>query len=235
MPPTSQRQNLHRRGMSFDQQQRSPIRRQQGSIVSITNAQQLGQQILREAQQNIARPGQQQLQTPQLPVSPQCGFFPGSQPQTPYDQMTMNSIMQSSPSMHFASSPYYGSPDIGPMQSPYQAMPMLDENNHHYFQQAHVMPHEGSQMMDMRRMSQPNLQIQTQLRPHTPQEQLQNGMIETHCGRCRANVVSTLPSHTTLHPDGSAHPILTLAASIAFHSFTTSCCHAARSIIARNY
>ena len=175
--PPQQRQGAHRRGLSFDQQQRSPIRRHPGSTVSIANVQHIGQQILREAQQQkiAARPGQQQLQPSGLSVSPQCGYFPGSQPQSPYDHMTMNSIMHGSPSMQFASSPYYGSPVVGPMQSPYQGMPMVDENSQHYFQQMHAMPQEANGMFDARRMSQPDLRVQTHLRPHTPQDQIQNG------------------------------------------------------------
>ena len=176
--PPQQRQGTHRRGLSFDQHQRSPIRRHPGSTVSITNVQQIGHQILREAQQQrTARPGQPQLQ-PQpsnLPVSPQCGYFPGSQPQPPYDHMTMNSIMHTSPTMQFASSPYYNSPDIGPMHSPYHGMPMVDENSQHYFQQMHAMTQEANAVYDARRMSHPDLTVQTQMRPHTPQDQIQNG------------------------------------------------------------
>ncbi|KAK5942882.1 Metallothionein expression activator [Knufia obscura] len=55
-------------------------------------------------------------------------------------------------------------------QSPY----MFDENSQHYFQAMHQMQ-EAAQMMPQtdRRMSQPDLRIQTGIRPYTPQHQLQ--------------------------------------------------------------
>ena len=174
-PNLQQRQGVHRRGLSFDQHNRSPIRRQQpGGMVSITNvAQQLGQQILREAQQQRAsRPGQQH---PDLPVQhPQCGMYPGSTPNTPYETMTMNSIMQNSPHMQFASSPYYP-PDMSSMQAGYQGMGMVDENSQHYFQQAHQPQQNPNAVFDARRMSHPELRVQTGMRPQTPRDQIQNG------------------------------------------------------------
>ncbi|KAL2045891.1 hypothetical protein ABVK25_011994 [Lepraria finkii] len=168
MHPTQQRQPIHRRGLSFDQHNRSPIRRQPlGSTVSITNvAQQLGQQILREAQQQRAhRPGQQnQIQT-DLPVQqPQCGVYSGSSPYYSYEAMTMNSIMQNPPQMQFANSPFYP-PDPTAYQVPYQGMAVVDENNPHYFQPAHQVqqvPHTG---FDERRMSHPELRVHTGMRP----------------------------------------------------------------------
>lgn len=182
IPTIQQRQSVHRRGLSFDQHNRSPIRRQQpGGMVSITNvAQQLGQQILREAQQQRAsRPGQQT----DLPVQhPHCGMYPASTPNTPYETMTMNSIMQRSPHMHFANSPYYP-PDISSMQAGYQGMSGVDENSQRYFQQLQQAQQQPNAGFDARRMSQPELRVQTGMRPHTPQDQIQTGKFasEYHC------------------------------------------------------
>ena len=177
-PSTQQRPGAHRRGLSFEQHNRSPIRRQQpGGTVSITNvAQQLGQQILREAQQQRAsRPGQQYPNQTELPVQhPQCGMYPGATPNNPYQTMTMNSIMQQSPQMQFANSQYY-SPDMHSMPAGYQGMNVVDENNHHYYQQAQQQQQNPNAGFDARRMSHPELRIQTGMRPHTPQDQIQNG------------------------------------------------------------
>ncbi|KAK5061020.1 hypothetical protein LTR84_007561 [Exophiala bonariae] len=189
-----QRQNFHRRGQSFDQQ-RSPIRKHHhGSTVSITDIGQFhGQQILREAQQQrIPRPGQQhQQQHPQhqqfqqnqmnmsidMPISPACGMFqmPNSLPGTPYENMTMNEIMhQNSQSLDFSQTqPYYS--DMNMPVSNIQNMGIMDENNAQYFQDNHVLqihPTTGISF-DNRRMSQPDLRVQTQLRPHTPSNQIQ--------------------------------------------------------------
>jgi hypothetical protein len=179
--PNQQRQPMHRRGLSFDQHNRSPIRRQPlGSTVSITNvAQQLGQQILREAQQQRAlRPGQQHpmIQT-DIPVqSPQCGVYSGSNPSTPYEAMTMNSIMQHPPQMPFPNPQFYPS-DPTAYQSPYQGMAVVDENTPHYFPPSHQvqpMPQPG---FDERRMSHPELRIHTNMRPQTPRDQIQTGKL----------------------------------------------------------
>jgi hypothetical protein len=177
--PNQQRQPMHRRGLSFDQHSRSPIRRQPfGSTVSITNvAQQLGQQILREAQQQRAlRPGQQHpmIQTDVPVQSPPCGVYSGSNPTTPYEALTMNSIMQNPPQMQFANSQFYP-PDPTAYQSPYQGMAVVDENNLQYFGSSHQvqpMPQAG---FDERRMSHPELRIHTNMRPQTPRDQIQTG------------------------------------------------------------
>ena len=210
-PTMQQRQGVHQRGLSFDQQNRSPIRRQQpGGMVSITNvAQQLGQQILREAQQQRAsRPGQQI----DLPVQhPQCGMYPGSTPNSPYETMTMNSIMQSSPHMQFDNSPYYP-PDISSMQAAgYQGMGGVDENSQHYFQQLHQARQQPNAVFDARRLSQPELRVQTGMRPHTPQDQMQTGkcISEYHCpvagdfsiSRLWLIFISTISTYTTYHPN----------------------------------
>jgi len=185
--PTPQRQNMHRRGQSFDyqqQQQRSPIRRQQqNGMVNITNLGHHGQQILREAQQQrLARPGQQQHT--EIPQSPQCGnFMTGSPsiPVSPYENMTMNGTMQSS-SMQVPHSQYYTQEMNLPMSAGLHGMGVsFDENSQHYFQQAHMVPQTAPmmQMPEDRRMSQPDLRIQTGLRPFTPTQQVQTGMLRT--------------------------------------------------------
>lgn len=184
--PQQPRQNLHRRGQSFDLQ-RSPIRKQQhGSAVSMTNLGSFnGQQILREAQQQrIVRPGQQnqhqQNMHISIPNSPDCGMFPvtsNSIPPSPYDNMTMNAIMhQNSPGMDFQHSQQYFSDMNMPMQSGVP-MGLMDENHPQYFldyQGAHLQQGTGISF-DNRRMSQPDLRVQTQLRPETPSQQIQTG------------------------------------------------------------
>ena len=184
MPPHTQRQTLHRRGQSYDMA-RTPIRRQQhtGSAVSMTtNIGSIhGQQILREAQQQrIARPGQQYTQ-PQVDtsVTQHCGNFPHPQSFStiPYD-MTMNAIIPINQEM-MQHSQYQN------MQMPLSAGPqspfVFDENSQHYFQAMHQMQ-EAAQMMAQtdRRMSQPDLRIQTGLRPYTPTHQLQTGKCFGH-------------------------------------------------------
>ncbi|EXJ88910.1 hypothetical protein A1O3_01974 [Capronia epimyces CBS 606.96] len=96
-----QRQNMHRRGQSVDQQ-RSPIRKQQHG----------------------------------------SAFFSG-----------LNMSMQ-----HGISN-----------------MALMDENNPQYFQDTHIIHSQPSRglAIDTRRMSQPDLRVQTQLRPHTPSHQIQ--------------------------------------------------------------
>lgn len=178
MPPnTIQRHSLHRRGQSHDIS-RTPIRRHQhtGSAVSMnanTGSIQ-GQQILREAQQQrTARPGQQHIQ-PRVDtlIAQQCGGFIQQQPfQETYD-MTMNAIMPSPQGMmHHA--------QFSGMQMPLSAGSqesfMLDENSQNYFQALHSMQ-DAAQMMTMdRRMSQPDLTVQTRMRPYTPTHQIQTG------------------------------------------------------------
>lgn len=172
--PPQQRQGVHRRGLSFDQHQRSPIRRQPGNMVSITNPHH-GQHILREAQQlRTARPGQQQITT-DLPVSPNCATYTDSQPSTPFDQMTMNSAMQKPQGMQLQNSPYFPydmSPAMSPMQNGFPNVVSVDENTQHYFQNMH--PNQDPHGAYDRRMSQPDLRVQT-MRPITPTDQIQNG------------------------------------------------------------
>ncbi|KIW69011.1 hypothetical protein PV04_04915 [Phialophora macrospora] len=181
--PQQPRHNLHRRGQSFDLQ-RSPIRKQhQGSTVSMTNLGSIhGQQILREAQQQrIVRPGQQQQQQNMhvsIPNSPDCGMFQvasNSIPASPYDNMTMNAIMhQNSPGMDFQHSHQYFNDMNMSMQT---GMPigLMDENSPRYFHDAQGPQfQQGSGIpFDNRRMSQPDLRVQTQLRPQTPSQQIQ--------------------------------------------------------------
>jgi hypothetical protein len=191
-----QRQTFHRRGQSFDQQ-RSPIRKHHhGSTVSMTDIGQIhGQQILREAQQQrIPRPGQQHQQhhhhhqqnqinmNIEMPISPACGIFtamPNSLPGTPYENMTMNEIMhQNSQAIDFSQAQQYFSEMNMPVSS-LQAMGVMDENSPQYFQDnrgLQIHPSTGISF-DNRRMSQPDLRVQTQLRPHTPSNQIQTGKI----------------------------------------------------------
>lgn len=181
-PATIQRQNSHqhRRGQSIDS--RSPIRRQHhhtGSMVSITNLGSTlhGQQILREAQQQkLSRPGQHQHF--ELPVSPQCGSYlsqtHGSLPTSPYDNMTMNAFMQN---QGMPSHSQYFPQDFNvPLSADLQVSFEIDENNQHYFQNAHTLNQSMEASMQDRRMSHPELRIQTGMRPLTPTQQIQTGM-----------------------------------------------------------
>ncbi|RMZ85340.1 hypothetical protein DV737_g861, partial [Chaetothyriales sp. CBS 132003] len=73
-----------------------------------------------------------------------------------------------------ACSPFFASPDL------FQAMPLVDENNPHCFSHMQAMPSAtaaaaANAMFDVRRMSQPDLRIQTHMRPRTPQDQIQSG------------------------------------------------------------
>lgn len=187
--PQQPRQNLHRRGQSFDQQ-RSPIRKhQQGSTVSMTNLGSIhGQQILREAQQQkIARPGQQQQHLTMqmdMPISPECGMFPAtssSMPVSPYENMTMNGMMhQHSQGIDFSHSQQYFTDMKMSMQSQIPNVGLMDENNPQYYHDvANVHSHQSTGIsFDNRRMSQPDLRVQTQMRPCTPAHQIQTGEFE---------------------------------------------------------
>lgn len=179
-PALIQRQNSqHRRGQSTDS--RSPIRRQHhhsGSMVSITNLGSTiqGQQILREAQQQrLSRPGQQQQI--ELSESPQCGTFPsqtnGSLPESLYDNMSMNVAMQSQGMpTHSQFNPH----DFNmPMPTGLPMGYVIDENNQHYIQNAHMYAQSMGMQFHDRRMSHPELRIHTGLRPLTPTQQIQTG------------------------------------------------------------
>lgn len=183
MPPTTtvQRQNQHRRGQSYDIS-RSPIRRRQqnGSAVSMfTNIGPIqGQQILREAQQQrIARPGQHQPQIDPT-AAQQCVMYPQPQslPTTPYN-VTMNGFM-SVPEEMMQHSQFLSHPV---MPTGNQATYLLDENNQYYAQTLNHMQ-EAVPMIHQtdRRMSQPELRLQTGLRPYTPTHQLQTGKCLKH-------------------------------------------------------
>lgn len=179
LPPTQiQRHSMHRRGQSFDLN-RGPVRRHAhtGSAVSMNTN--IGpnqrQQILREAQQQrIPRPGQQAIQ-PRIDTSSaqQCGMFQQSSPSIPYD-MTMNV-----PPPH-GMMPYTHMQHLQQIQMPIsagsQSSFILDENSQHYFQGIHQIQ-EMPEIMHVtdRRMSQPELRIQTGLRPYTPIHQIQSG------------------------------------------------------------
>lgn len=184
LPPAIQRHNSHRRGQSLDQ--RSPTRgqhRQTGSTVSIPNPGSIttGQQILREAQQQkLARPGQ----PIQSPVSPQCGTL---QDRTIhqnglYDANTMNAMLQEQAIMQ-VSSPLqqYFPPNFSmPSSAGLESMDaIVDENRQHYFQSTHgARQNVGSEAMNERSMSQPNLQLYVRQRPITPAQQMNSGRSE---------------------------------------------------------
>ncbi|KIW75306.1 hypothetical protein Z517_12080 [Fonsecaea pedrosoi CBS 271.37] len=169
--PQQPRNNLHRRGQSFDLQ-RSPIRKQQH-----------GSTILREAQQQrIARPGQQQPNmNMELPISPDCGMFPvtTSMPTSPYNNMRMNAIMQqNSPGMTFSHSQQYFT-DLNMSMQNGVPTGLMDENSLQYFHEAQAPQFQQGVgiSFDNRRMSQPDLRVQTQLRPHTPSHQIQSAQL----------------------------------------------------------
>ncbi len=184
LPPAIQRHNSHRRGQSLDQ--RSPTQgqhRQTGSTVSITNpgSTTIGQQILREAQQQkLARPGQRN----QSPVSPQCGTFtdqPIDQNEL-FDTNTMNAILQQQAKMQMASplQQYFSEDLYMPTSAGLEGMdPSVDENSQHHFQSAHRVRHNfEDEMINERSMSQPDLQIYAQQRPITPAQQMNSGESE---------------------------------------------------------
>jgi hypothetical protein len=187
LPPAIQRQNSHRRGQSLDQ--RSPTRgqnRQQqqiGSTVSITNpglSANIGHQILREAQQQkLARPGQQQQN--QSPMSPGCGTFSDQTMNQSglYSATTMNAILQEQANMQVASPlhQYFPQTMYMPSSAGLEGMdPNVDENSQHYFQSTHNGGHNfGDELMNARRMSQPDLQIYASQRPITPAQQINSG------------------------------------------------------------
>jgi hypothetical protein len=181
LSPAIQRHNSHRRGQSLDQ--RNPIRganRQTGSTVSITNqgSTSIGQQILREAQQQkIAGPGQRN----QLPVSPQCGTFPDSNidQNELYNSTTINAILQEQAMAHVASplQQYFSQDLYMPASAGLESMDSnVDENSQHYFHSTHNMTLDlEDEMLNERRMSQPDLQMYAQQRPITPAQQMNSG------------------------------------------------------------
>lgn len=176
IPPNPARQSMHRRGQSFDMS-RSPIRRHQRTGSAVSTNTNLGQHILREAQQHrIARPGQQQIQ-PRVDTSiaqQYSGYPPThSLPGTPYD-MTMNAYM-SVPQNMIQHSQYQNMQMHMqmPQGSPVPFSPM--ENAQNYFQAMHQMQESPAMPNFDRRISQPDLRIQTGLRPYTPTHQIQTG------------------------------------------------------------
>jgi hypothetical protein len=184
LSPATQRHNSHRRGQSLDQ--RSPIRgqhRHTGSTVSTTNqgSATIGQQILREAQQQkLARPGQQN----QSPVSPQCGTFSDHtiDQNGIYNATTMNAILQEQANMQVASplQQYFPQNLYMPTSAGLESMdPSVDENSQHYFQSTHgVRQNFGDEIMNQRRMSHPESQMYAQQRPITPAQQMNSGESE---------------------------------------------------------
>lgn len=89
----------------------------------------------------------------------------------------MHEIMhQNSQSIDFTQQqPYFS--EMNMPVSNLQSMGIMDENNPQYFQENHrlqIHPTTGISF-DNRRMSQPDLRVQTQLRPQTPSNQIQTG------------------------------------------------------------
>lgn len=181
LPPTIQRHNSHRRGQSLDQ--RSPTRganRQTGSTVSITNtgSATIGQQILREAQQqNLARPGQRN----QSPVASDCGIFQDHNidHNEIYNSTTMNAILQEQSNLQVASplEQFFSQDLYMPSQADFEG---TDSNvgldSQHYFQSTHnVRQSFEDEMMNQRKMSEPDLQLCGQQRPTTPAQQMNSG------------------------------------------------------------
>ncbi|KIW11050.1 hypothetical protein PV08_10349 [Exophiala spinifera] len=162
MPP--QRQTLHKRGQSFDQQ-RSPIRRQQHHG---------------NTRQKIARPGQHLQLNLDIPISPDCGIYSGvsgSMPET-LENMPMNAFVHQNPQcMEFPHSQQFFSDMNMSMRSGMPSMSVMDENSPQYLfdAQAHNLHSQRTRNLsfDARRQSQPELRVQTQLRPHTPSHQIQ--------------------------------------------------------------
>jgi hypothetical protein len=99
-------------------------------------------------------------------------------PETPFENMAMNAFMhhQNAQSMDFAHSQqqFYANMNM-PMQT---GVGLMDENNPPYLHDVHgaLSQHSSGMSYDGRRMSQPDLRVQTQLRPHTPSHQIQTGM-----------------------------------------------------------
>ena len=144
-----------------------------------------------------------------IPGSPDCVMFPmtsNSIPTSPYDSMTMNAIMQqNSPSIDYQHSQQYFADMNMSMQN---GMPrgLMDETNSQYYHDVQNAPFQQNTAIsfDNRRMSQPNLQVQIQLRPHTPSQQIRTGEF-------RANLTSIFglsdwsAAHFPLTPPFSHH------------------------------
>lgn len=199
LSPAIQCPIAHRRGQSLDQ--RSPIRGQQqhrptpttttttGSTVSITNpgsttTTTIGQQILREAQQQkLARPGQPTNQS--AVMSPQCGgtFLDQTIDQNEsYNATARNESLPEQARLQVASplQQYLPSDFYMPSSAGLEGMNSnVDENSQHCFQSAHsVRQNFEEEMMNGRSMSQPDLQMYAQQRPVTPAQQMNSG--ESH-------------------------------------------------------
>ncbi|KAK4934486.1 Metallothionein expression activator [Elasticomyces elasticus] len=98
-------------------------------------------------------------------------------PGTPYENMTMNAFMQQNhQGMDFSHSPQFFSEMGMPMHASMPNMALMDENTPRYFHATHIVhpPQSNGMSFDARRMSQPDLRVQTQLRPHTPSHQIQS-------------------------------------------------------------
>lgn len=83
-----------------------------------------------------------------------------------------------------------------PMQPDLSNAFMLDENNPNYLQMFPMQNLEQMMPMTDRRMSQPDLRIQTGLRPYTPTQQLQTGKCPKVGPIQKLTGDSTLPINT---------------------------------------
>jgi hypothetical protein len=227
-----------------------------------------GQQILREAQQQkiARRPGQQLQLNMDMPISPDCAIYSGSSgsmPGTPFENMSMNAFMHQNPNgMDYSHSPQFFSDMYMSMQNGMPGLGMMDENTPQYLHDARSVHSQQSSGMsfDARRMSQPDLRVQTQLRPHTPSHQIQTGKLSSdprisrfpfcHTLRfsllfCHApeilafvlphadNISSTISSHTSLQSPHPSRTIFTLSPSITGFTITLSHSYGTRPLLTR--
>ncbi|KAL6246019.1 Metallothionein expression activator [Rhinocladiella similis] len=92
--------------------------------------------------------------------------------------MPMNAFVHQNPQcMDFSHSPQFFSDMNMSMRNGMPSMAVMDENNPQYFHDAHAHNLHSQRTrnlsFDARRLSQPDLRVQTQLRPHTPSHQIQ--------------------------------------------------------------
>ena len=127
-------------------------------------------------------------------------------PTSPYDNMAMNAYMQqNSPSMDFSHSQQYFA-DMNMSEQNGLSMGLMDENNSQYLHNPQVAQfQQGAGIsFDNRRMSQPDLRVQTRLRPHTPAQQIQTGEFRADLESIR-NLSNGVPAHFPLTPPFSHH------------------------------
>ena len=202
LSPAVQRHGSHRRGQSLDQ--RSPTRgakRQTGSKLSITNqgSATIGQQILREAQQQtLARPGQRN----QSPVSPQRSTILDHTIDQGglHNANTIDAILQEQAKMQVATpiEQYFAQDLYMPISAGLESMdPNMGDESQHYFQTTHSTRHGlEDEMTNERTMSQPDLQMYAQQRPNTPAQLTNRGEFKDQRTRTRLTWHSSSSSYT---------------------------------------